>query len=101
MIMSPPAVLALNSLQKPMILTPCWPSAGPTGGAGFACPAGICHLICPVTFFAIKSDWGNGVLEYWSTEQPAAHPSITPLFHYSVHISHAFSTCQYSSSTGV
>src|ERR1700690_2918462 len=47
-------VAALNSLQKPMMLTPCWPSAGPTGGAGFACPAGICNLICPVTFFAIK-----------------------------------------------
>src|SRR5580658_10941692 len=47
-------VTALNSLQKPMMLTPCWPSAGPTGGAGFACPAGICNLICPVTFFAIK-----------------------------------------------
>src|SRR5579872_638629 len=47
-------VLALNSLQKPMMLTPCWPNAGPTGGAGLACPAGICNLICPVTFFAIK-----------------------------------------------
>src|SRR5215470_849995 len=46
-------VLALNSLQKAMILTPCWPSAGPTGGAGLACPAGICNLICPVIFFAI------------------------------------------------
>src|SRR5580693_809651 len=47
-------VTALNSLQKPMMLTPCWPSAGPTGGAGLAWPAGICNLICPVTFFAIK-----------------------------------------------
>src|SRR4029077_13067190 len=47
-------VAALNSLQKPMMLTPCCPSAGPTGGAGFACPAGICNLICPTTFFAIK-----------------------------------------------
>src|SRR5689334_9718834 len=46
-------VLALNSLQNPMMLTPCWPSAGPTGGAGLACPAGICNLICPVIFFAI------------------------------------------------
>ena len=33
-------VLALNSLQKPMILTPWAPSAGPTGGAGLAAPAG-------------------------------------------------------------
>ncbi len=47
-------VVALNSLQKAMMLTPCWPKAGPTGGAGLACPAGICNLICPVIFFAIK-----------------------------------------------
>src|SRR5215212_5486466 len=33
-------VLALNSLQNAMMLTPCAPSAGPTGGAGFAAPAG-------------------------------------------------------------
>ena len=33
-------VLALNSLQNAMILTPCAPRAGPTGGAGFAAPAG-------------------------------------------------------------
>src|SRR5215470_1673668 len=46
-------VTALNSLQNAMMVTPCWPSAGPTGGAGLACPAGICHLICPVIFFAI------------------------------------------------
>ena len=38
-------VLALNSLQKPMILTPWAPSAGPTGGAGLAAPAGNCNLI--------------------------------------------------------
>src|SRR6516225_575383 len=34
-----------------MMLTPCWPSAGPTGGAGLACPAWICSLISPATFF--------------------------------------------------
>src|SRR5207253_2814841 len=48
-------VLALKSLQNAMMLTPCWPSAGPTGGAGLACPAGICSLICPVIFFAMIS----------------------------------------------
>src|ERR1044072_369365 len=54
MIMPPwSLVAALNSLQKPMMFTPCWPSAGPTGGAGLACPAGICNLISPVFFFAI------------------------------------------------
>src|ERR1039457_375822 len=29
-------VLALNALQNSMILTPCWPRAGPMGGGGFA-----------------------------------------------------------------
>src|SRR5271156_1609052 len=36
-----------------MILTPCGPSAVPTGGAGVALPAGICNFTLPVTFFAI------------------------------------------------
>jgi hypothetical protein len=35
-----------------MILTPRWPSAGPTGGDGFAAPAGICNFIDPTTFLA-------------------------------------------------
>ena len=30
------AVFALKSLQKDMMLSPAWPRAGPTGGAGFA-----------------------------------------------------------------
>src|ERR1700677_3608590 len=37
-------VLALNALQKSIILTPCGPSAVPTGGAGVAFPAGICNF---------------------------------------------------------
>src|SRR5207244_10649267 len=45
-------VCALNALQNSMMLTPCWPSAGPTGGAGFACPPGICSLISVRTFLA-------------------------------------------------
>src|SRR5881409_1026099 len=49
------AVWALNALQNSMMLTPCWPSAGPTGGAGFACPPGICSLMSVRTFFAITS----------------------------------------------
>src|SRR5947209_2742388 len=48
------AVCALNALQNSMMLTPCWPSAGPTGGAGLACPPGICSLIIVRTFFAIS-----------------------------------------------
>src|SRR5512141_1971911 len=46
-------VLALNCLQNSMMFTPCWPRAGPTGGAGVACPAGICSLMYPVIFFAM------------------------------------------------
>src|SRR5439155_7053338 len=44
------SVRALNCLQNSMMLTPCWPSAGPTGGAGVAAPALICSLMRPATF---------------------------------------------------
>src|ERR1700739_902723 len=44
-------VLALNCLQKSMMLTPWGPSAVPTGGAGVALPAGSCSLIVVCTFF--------------------------------------------------
>src|SRR5690242_17859826 len=46
------AVRSLYSLQKPMMLMPCWPSAGPTGCAGVALPACICNLMTARTFFA-------------------------------------------------
>src|SRR6185436_7842295 len=49
------AVRALKFLQKSMMLTPAWPRAGPTGGAGVALPAGICSLIEPVIFFISSS----------------------------------------------
>src|SRR5690625_3552091 len=45
------SVAALYALQNSMMLTPCAPSAGPTGGAGLAAPASICSLIKPVAFF--------------------------------------------------
>src|SRR5688500_18146643 len=48
------AVLALKALQKSMMLTPAWPSAEPTGGAGVAFPPGICSLTCPTTFFTLE-----------------------------------------------
>ena len=38
-------VTALNSLQNAMMFRPRWPSAGPTGGEGFAFPAGICNFM--------------------------------------------------------
>ncbi len=37
------------------MLTPCWPKAGPTGGAGFALPAMICNLTIALTFFAMNN----------------------------------------------
>src|SRR5499426_3305314 len=39
-----PCVRALNCLQNSMMLMPCWPSAGPTGGAGVALPALHCSF---------------------------------------------------------
>src|SRR5438874_9186971 len=46
-------VTALNSLQNAMMLTPRGPSAVPTGGAGFACPAGIWSLMCATISLAM------------------------------------------------
>jgi hypothetical protein len=40
-----PTDFALNCFTNSMMLTPCWPSAGPTGGAGVASPAGSCSLM--------------------------------------------------------
>src|SRR5690625_7463127 len=47
-------VWALNALQNSMILTPCWPSAGPTGGLGLAWPAGTWSFTYPLTFLAMS-----------------------------------------------
>src|SRR5207244_11582881 len=47
------AVFALKFLQKSMILTPCGPSADPTGGAGVAFPAAIWSFTIACTFFAM------------------------------------------------
>src|SRR6185437_7747132 len=52
-------VWALNALQNSMMLTPCWPSAGPTGGAGLAWPPGIWSLMIVRTFFAIFFLWSS------------------------------------------
>src|SRR5690242_1595702 len=50
-----PCVRALNCLQNSMMLMPCWPSAGPTGGAGVAAPALHCSLTIAVTCFVAIS----------------------------------------------
>jgi len=48
-------VFSLKALQNSIIFTPRCPSAGPTGGDGFAAPAGIIILNFSVIFFAICS----------------------------------------------
>src|SRR3954451_19501388 len=47
-------VCALNALQNSMMFTPCWPSAGPTGGARLAAPPGTWSLIRVRTFLAMR-----------------------------------------------
>src|SRR5579863_771630 len=64
-------VLALNSLQNAMMLMPCGPSAVPTGGAGFARPAGICNFTNPTAFFAIV---------FLTTSRERSHPCFTSLW---------------------
>src|SRR6266542_6788344 len=56
-------VWALKPLQNSMMLTPCWPRAGPTGGEGLALPAGICSLTIACTFFAMSEPLDLVVLE--------------------------------------
>src|SRR3970282_1040450 len=46
-------VRSLYSLQKAMMLAPCCPRAGPTGGAGVALPASSGSLMTARIFFAI------------------------------------------------
>jgi hypothetical protein len=48
-----PEVWALNALTNSMMLMPCWPSAGPTGGAGEACPPGAWSFIVVRIFLAM------------------------------------------------
>src|SRR6478736_1608232 len=56
-----------------MMLTPCWPRAGPTGGAGVAAPAWICRLMNPETFLLLG---GMSVLRGGGGPTPWA---MTPL----------------------
>src|SRR6266540_1114464 len=72
-------VAALNCLQNSMMFTPCWPSAGPTGGAGFAFPAGSCSLICPVIFFAMASFRARGRGPAWCVERELFHAAFAAL----------------------
>ena len=45
-------VLSLYCLTNYIIGTPCWPKAGPTGGAGVASPAGKFNFIRAFIFLA-------------------------------------------------
>ena len=45
-------VAELKELQKSIIFKPTCPKAGPTGGLGFAPPAGICNFNILTTFLA-------------------------------------------------
>src|SRR5215472_4333918 len=47
------SVAALYCLTKSMMLTPCGPSAVPTGGAGVAAPAGSCTFTTAASFFLL------------------------------------------------
>src|SRR3954449_12844005 len=58
-------VWALNALQNSMMLMPCWPRAGPTGGAGDTCPATAWSLIWVRTFLAMVAFDGTG----WDRER--------------------------------
>jgi hypothetical protein len=53
------AVRALNALQNSMMLTPCWPSAGPTGGDGFAAPAGHWSFTTATIFLAMDQTFST------------------------------------------
>src|SRR6266508_3159529 len=63
-------VWALKPLQNSMMLTPCWPRAGPTGGDGLAFPAVICSFTIAWTFFAMLEPLHLVILELDGREPP-------------------------------
>src|SRR6266705_6805868 len=78
------AVLALNCFTNSMMFTPCWPRAGPTGGAGVAWPPGTCSLIKAVTCLAMLSPKrNNGRLRLGAgvNAKPQAARMILDRFH--------------------
>src|SRR5437016_10914057 len=76
-----PCVCALNAFTNSMMLTPCCPSAGPTGGAGLAWPPTACSLIWVRTFFAIALDLLHLVEAHLDRRLPAEdrHQHLQPL----------------------
>src|SRR5918996_5676408 len=68
------AVRSLKALMNSMMLIPCWPSAGPTGGAAVACAAGACTFRTARTFFAMRSPFevrsgGEPLPRAWAAPQ--------------------------------
>src|SRR3954453_23056782 len=62
-----------------MMLTPCWPRAGPTGGAGVAAPALICSLMKPaIRFFLGGMLWSLSLWAYAVGDDPVAVPRGVP-----------------------
>src|SRR5579875_271968 len=82
------SVAALYCLTKSMMLTPCGPSAVPTGGAGVAAPAGSCTLTTAASFFLL----GGMVVGFLSVSR-GSHPPYPP--------DQIFETWSNESSTGV
>src|SRR5215475_12380241 len=75
-------VCALKPLQNSMMLTPCWPRAGPTGGEGLALPAGICSFTSAWTFLAMSESLHLVVLELHRRQAPEDghhHLELAPL----------------------
>src|SRR5438477_6062406 len=68
-------VCALKPLQNSMMLTPCWPRAGPTGGDGLALPAGICSLTTAWSFFIAGAPGARRARRAWAARTPARSPA--------------------------
>src|SRR5262245_41691526 len=85
-------VRALNALQNSMMLTPCWPSAGPTGGDGFAWPAGHWSFTTAMSFFATSYPSGflDGSVVQHHGRGPAEDvhhdPQLLLVLHHLVHV---------------
>src|SRR5262244_3992836 len=62
------SVAALYCLQKSMMLTPCGPSAVPTGGAGVAAPALSCTLTTAAIFFFLGAAMLGSLVPYVCTD---------------------------------
>src|SRR3954463_12408610 len=94
------SVAALYALTNSMMLTPCWPRAGPTGGAGVAAPALIWSLMKPeIRFFLGGMLWSLSLWAYAMGDDPVAVPRGVPSGRTS--FAQILATWEKDSSTGV